>query len=122
MRIWILALALAAIGCAKTAEPTAPLPSPPATAPTPLAPAPAGAVSPKTVVQHFDRARARELSAVLHNPTITVDQIDAIREADAQARALLTAMGKQGANVNPQTLHDARAAVRALEAAMEEPR
>lgn len=120
MKPAVLVLACVLSGCAASALP--PMPLPPPSPPEPAAsaaPAPPGVVASKTVVNHFDKASVRELSVVLA-PDATPDQIDRINAADKQARAALTALGKQGHHIDPATLAHARAAVSALENALDE--
>jgi hypothetical protein len=105
-------------GCAATAhEP----PPPPVLPPAPLAlaqPTEAVAAPPKVVVvvRQFDAVRRKEITVAVNASS---EQIAAIRAADAKARDALTAMGRQGGQVTPAMLHDAREAVRGLEEALD---
>lgn len=115
----LVLLALLVFLDACTAAPASePPPAPPEiVAPPEVAITPPAAQVP-LVVRHFDQARARELTVVMQ-PDATAGQISAIRSADHAARAALTAMGRQGAHVTALMLHEARAAVRALEASLD---
>lgn len=118
--IILAALIVAPCGCTSSAAFPTP-PQPPRSVATLvqaplLAPAHAASI---VVVKHFDQAKARELTVVLAPDTLP-DQIDRIHEADQKARVALTALGLEGKAIKAATLAAARAAVRALEAILDE--
>jgi hypothetical protein len=115
----LLALGLLA-GCAATAQHDLP-PAQPVMPPAPAIAKPAAVASPPkvvVVVQQFDAAHRKEITTAIDASS---EQIVAIRSADAKARDALTAMGRQGGQVTPAMLREAREAVRGLEEALDPP-
>lgn len=112
-RLLLILLVLLARCEAATPEPVPPPAPEPVALPTP----PSNAQL--AVVKHFDTARARELTVALA-PDATNEHIEAITDADRQARAALTTLGKQHNNITLEALTRARNAVRRLETVLDQ--
>ena len=109
--IFVLIVSLALSACTACAPPAAP-PIAPTPAHTPMAPLHNDAVLiSASVVRLFDDAHARELDVVMQ-PSVTPEEVEAVRQADLRARAALTTLGQQGQHM---TLNAARAAVHNLQ-------
>lgn len=117
-----LALLIALALCRCVAPPgtllVAPLPAPEVPA---VVPHPAPVVAPPVakLVRHFDRQAARELT-VATDGQISLEQLDAIREADARARHALARLGRMRAQPSRAVLDAAVGAVRGLERTLDE--